>query len=108
MSGADIGWYVGDTVGPRVIPSGMKTFVGAMVVYYGTGGAFHYFCYVHPRSKEIFKNRTRPKWDTMWHQIKLSQASMTLYVFLPVFDEWLIEYIRLDSVHKITDSNELH
>lgn len=81
----------------------LRNFVGAMVVYYGTGGIFHYFCYVHPMSKKIFKNRTRPTSEIMWHQIKLSQASMTVYTMLPVFDEWLIESGYTKVYHTIDE-----
>eukprot|EP00934_Nitzschia_sp_Nitz4_P005428 Nitzschia sp. Nitz4//scaffold52_size167869//80785//82117//NITZ4_002277-RA/size167869-snap-gene-0.226-mRNA-1//-1//CDS//3329554038//5418//frame0 len=82
----------------------LRNFVGAMIVYYGVAGIFHYFCYVHPMSKEIFKNRVRPSWDIIWHQIKLSQTSMIIYVLLPVFDEWFVEsgltraYFTLDDI----------
>jgi lathosterol oxidase len=69
----------------------LRNFLGAMVVYYGTAGIFHYFCYIHPQSKEIFKNRERPTNATIWHQIQLSQFSMIVYTMLPVVDEWLIE-----------------
>lgn len=71
----------------------LRNFIGAMIVYYGTAGAFHYFCYVHPLSIQIFEEqkRKRPSNDTIWDQIKLAQASMTLYVLLPVVDEYLIE-----------------
>jgi Delta7-sterol 5-desaturase len=81
----------------------LRNFIGAMVVYYGTAGVFHYFCYVHPQSKEIFKERTRPSNEIMWHQIKLSQASMTLYVLLPVVDEWLVEQGYTKSYHTIAE-----
>mmetsp|Transcript_24389 Transcript_24389/g.34368 ORF Transcript_24389/g.34368 Transcript_24389/m.34368 type:complete len:375 (-) Transcript_24389:223-1347(-) len=69
----------------------LRNFVGAMVVYYGTSLFFHYHIYIHPRSQTIFKDRERPSWDTIWDQIKLSQASMFLYITLPVLDEYLIE-----------------
>ena len=69
----------------------LRNFIGAMLVYYGTGAIFHYFCYVHPMSKEIFKDRVRPSSETIWHQIKLSQRSMFCYVLLPAIDEFLIE-----------------
>ena len=69
----------------------LRNFIGAMLVYYGTGATFHYFCYVHPMSKEIFKDRVRPSSETIWHQIKLSQKSMFCYVLLPAIDEFLIE-----------------
>lgn len=69
----------------------LRNFIGAMVVYYGTAGVFHYFCYVHPMSKDIFKHRKRPDSKIIWNQIKLSQASMTVYTMLPVLDEYLVE-----------------
>jgi lathosterol oxidase len=62
-----------------------------MLVYYGVALIFHYHCYIHPRAEIIFEKRQRPTWDTMWDQIKLAQASMTLYVLLPVVDEFVIE-----------------
>lgn len=82
----------------------LRNFIGAMVVYYGTAGVFHYFCYVHPMSKDIFKNRTRPDNKVIWNQIKLSQASMTIYTLLPVLDEYLVEsgltkvYFTVDDI----------
>jgi Delta7-sterol 5-desaturase len=69
----------------------LRNFLGAMFVYYGTAGVFHYFCYVHPMSKDIFKDRVRPSSETIWHQIKLAQKSIFVYVLLPVVDEYLIE-----------------
>ena len=69
----------------------LRNFIGGCLVYYITAGIFHYFCYVHPMSNKIFENRTRPTWETIKHQIKLSQASLFIYTMLPVFDEWLIE-----------------
>jgi lathosterol oxidase len=69
----------------------VRNFIGGMVVYYGTASIFHYFCYVHPMSKEIFKDRPRPTWETIRHQIQLSQLSIFIYTLLPVFDEWLVE-----------------
>lgn len=69
----------------------LRNFLGAILVYYGTAAVFHYHCYIHPRSKQIFANRPRPTWNTMWDQIKLAQASMTMYTLLPVFDEFLVE-----------------
>mmetsp|Transcript_18292 Transcript_18292/g.33992 ORF Transcript_18292/g.33992 Transcript_18292/m.33992 type:complete len:314 (-) Transcript_18292:1363-2304(-) len=71
----------------------LRNFVGAMIVYYGTGAIFHYFCYVHPVSRKIFEeqNRTRPTWECIKGQMKLAQASMTIYTMLPVLDEFLIE-----------------
>jgi lathosterol oxidase len=69
----------------------LRNFIGAMIVYYGTAGIFHFFCYVHPMSDEIFAKRTRPSRAIMWDQIRLAQLSMILYVLLPVADEYLIE-----------------
>jgi len=71
----------------------IRNFIGAMIVYYGTAGIFHYFCYIHPMSHEIFEKakRTRPTADIMWDQIRLAQLSMTIYVLLPVVDEYLVE-----------------
>lgn len=69
----------------------LRNFIGAMIVYYGTGGLFHYFCYRSRMSDEIFAKRTRPTPSVMWDQIRLAQLSMILYVLLPCFDEWLIE-----------------
>jgi Delta7-sterol 5-desaturase len=69
----------------------LRNFVAAMVVYYGTAGIFHYFCYVHPVSETIFKHRTRPSNDTIWNQIRLAQSSLFLYVLLPVVDEFAVE-----------------
>jgi Delta7-sterol 5-desaturase len=69
----------------------LRNFIGAMVVYYGTAGIFHFFCYVHPMASDIFANRVKPKSDVMWDQIRLAQLSMIVYVMLPVVDEFLIE-----------------
>jgi lathosterol oxidase len=69
----------------------LRNFLGAMIVYYGTAGIFHYFIYIHPQNEEIFKNRERPTAEMMWGQIKVSQTAMAIYVLLPVIDEWLIE-----------------
>jgi lathosterol oxidase len=71
----------------------IRNFIAAMIIYYGTAGIFHYFCYVHPISTDTFENskRVRPTADIMWDQIKLAQTSMFLYVALPVLDEYLVE-----------------
>jgi lathosterol oxidase len=71
----------------------LRNFVGAMIVYYVTAGVFHYYCYVHPMSLKVFEEkqgRTRPTWDTIKGQIKVSQVSLTIYTMLPVLDEFLI------------------
>eukprot|EP00545_Synedropsis_sp_CCMP1620_P009534 CAMPEP_0119003328 /NCGR_PEP_ID=MMETSP1176-20130426/497_1 /TAXON_ID=265551 /ORGANISM="Synedropsis recta cf, Strain CCMP1620" /LENGTH=378 /DNA_ID=CAMNT_0006954919 /DNA_START=55 /DNA_END=1191 /DNA_ORIENTATION=+ len=69
----------------------LRNFLGGILVYYGTASLFHYHIYIHPRSAQIFRNRPRPTWDTIWDQIKLSQASISMYTLLPVIDEWIIE-----------------
>jgi len=69
----------------------LRNFIGALVVYYGTASIFHYFIFVHPQSKEIFKDRERPTSEIMWEQIRFAQGSMFVYTMLPVLDEWLIE-----------------
>mmetsp|Transcript_37720 Transcript_37720/g.43082 ORF Transcript_37720/g.43082 Transcript_37720/m.43082 type:complete len:376 (-) Transcript_37720:38-1165(-) len=69
----------------------LRNFLGAMLVYYGTSMAFHYYYYIHPRSQKIFSNRIKPNWDIIWDQIKLSQCSMIIYVLHPIVDEILVE-----------------
>jgi lathosterol oxidase len=67
-----------------------RNFVGAMLVYYGTAGLFHYVLYIQ-QVDTLFENRRIPTAATMWHQVQLAQASMILYVLLPVLDEYIIE-----------------
>mmetsp|Transcript_37957 Transcript_37957/g.41143 ORF Transcript_37957/g.41143 Transcript_37957/m.41143 type:complete len:377 (-) Transcript_37957:1048-2178(-) len=83
----------------------LRNFVGAMVVYYGTASVFHYFCYIHPMSRMTFEEqkRTRPSWETIKGQIKLSQASMTIYTCLPLLDEFLIESGYTKVYHTIEE-----
>lgn len=69
----------------------LRNLLGGIIIYYGTAGIFHYHIYVHPRSEQIFANRERPSWDTIWDQIKLSQASMSFYSMLPIVAECMIE-----------------
>lgn len=69
----------------------LRNFIAGCIVYYLTAGIFHYFCYVHPLSKTIFAHRTRPTGAIMWDQIQLAQASLIIYVMLPVVDEFLVE-----------------
>mmetsp|Transcript_11906 Transcript_11906/g.34153 ORF Transcript_11906/g.34153 Transcript_11906/m.34153 type:complete len:377 (-) Transcript_11906:526-1656(-) len=84
----------------------VRNMIAGMIVYYGTGGAFHYFCYIHPMSKQTFEDqkRKRPSMETIKGQIKLSQLSLTTYTLLPVVDEWMIEsgytkvYFTIDEV----------
>ncbi|CAJ1957178.1 unnamed protein product [Cylindrotheca closterium] len=82
----------------------LRNMIAGTFIYYATAGIFHYFCYVHPMSKEIFKNRKRPDSAIIWNQIKLSQASLFIYTMLPVLDEYLIEagytktYFTVDEI----------
>jgi Delta7-sterol 5-desaturase len=76
----------------------LRNFLGGILVYYGTAGTFHYFCYVHPMSEATFgggplkkQRRKRPTAATMWDQVQLAQTSLTLYVMLPCLDEFFIE-----------------
>jgi len=69
----------------------LRNFFAGCIVYYGTGFFFHYHCYIHPRSKEIFKDRKRPSNEVIFDQIKLAQASLFIYVFLPAISEYVIE-----------------
>ena len=82
----------------------IRNFWGAMLVYYGTAAIFHYFCYVHPQSKQTFADRPRPTTDMVWNQIRLAQASLLLYVLLPVADEYLVEQgwtLNYYTIHEI-------
>jgi lathosterol oxidase len=96
--------YVPSLEGTHYILCYLRNFVGALIVYYGTALVFHYNLYVHPRSQEIFENRVKPSSSIIWDQIKLAQASMFLYVGLPVLDEFLIEsnytrvYYTMDEI----------
>jgi lathosterol oxidase len=71
----------------------LRNLLGGIVVYYGVAAIFHYFIYVHPSSKSTFEDRARirPTASIIWDQIKLAQASMFIYVSLPVIDEYLVE-----------------
>ena len=69
----------------------LRNLVAGALVYYLTSAVFHYFCYVHPMSNEIFKDRRRPEMSTIVDQIVLAQSSMFMYVMLPVFSDWLVE-----------------
>jgi lathosterol oxidase len=82
----------------------MRNFLAGVILYYGTAGVFHYFCYIHPMSQEIFKDRIRPSGEIIWDQIKLAQASLFVYVALPVMSDYLIEegftktYYTIDEI----------
>lgn len=68
----------------------LRNFIGAIIVYYGTAALFHLVIY-NVLDEAVWKDRPRPTAAIMWHQVKLAQASMVLYVMLPVVDEYLIE-----------------
>jgi Delta7-sterol 5-desaturase len=70
-----------------------RNFIGALLVYYGVAGIFHYFCYVHSQSHSIFEGqkRKRPSTSVIWDQISVAQSSMALYVLYSVLDEFLVE-----------------
>jgi Delta7-sterol 5-desaturase len=86
----------------------IRNFIGGMFVYYGTAGVFHFFCYVHPVSKQTFAKRTRPSSTTIWNQISLSQASLFFYVLLPVVDEYAVEQGWTQIYHTISDIGGYH
>jgi Delta7-sterol 5-desaturase len=71
----------------------LRNFLAGMVVYYGTAGIFHYFCYVHPSTSTVFRDGRRPypSRTIMWNQVQLAQGSLFLYTLLPVLDDYLIE-----------------
>jgi Delta7-sterol 5-desaturase len=81
----------------------IRNFIGAMIVYYGTAGIFHYFCYVHPIAKQTFAHRVRPSASTIWNQISLAQASLFLYVLLPVVDEYAVEQGWTQTYHTVSE-----
>ena len=84
----------------------VRNFIGAVFLYYGVAGTFHYFCYIHPISYKIFEEmrRPRPSKAIIWDQIKLAQTSMFLYVLLPVVDEYVVDngwtytYFTIDEI----------
>jgi Delta7-sterol 5-desaturase len=71
----------------------LRNFLAGMVVYYGTAGIFHYFCYVHTSTSTVFRDGRRPypSRAIMWNQVQLAQGSLFLYTLLPVLDDYLIE-----------------
>lgn len=62
-------------------------------MYYVTGGLWHLYIYTI-KGQEYFtsKGLEMPNKETIMDQISLSQASLFLYVTLPVFVEWMIEH----------------
>jgi Delta7-sterol 5-desaturase len=85
----------------------VRNFLGAMLVYYGVAGTFHYFCYIHPTlSHSIFEaqKRPRPSAAVIYDQVRVAQSSMALYVLYSVVDEGLVEsgYTRVYfTIHEI-------
>jgi lathosterol oxidase len=73
------------------ILSYLRNLMAGMIMYYVTAGIFHYHCYIHPRSKDIFSDRPRPTRATILDQIQLAQASLFMYVGLPVLSDFLVE-----------------
>lgn len=80
-----------------------RNIIGAMIIYYGTAGVFHYHCYIHPRSKDIFSDRERPSNAIIWNQIQLAQSSIFLYVLLPVVAEYIVEEGYTKCYYNISD-----
>lgn len=81
----------------------IRNFLAGCVVYYGVCSFFHYQCYIHQRSKEIFKDRKRPSNEIMFDQIKLAQASLFVYSLLPTISEFVIEEGYTKCVYTIDD-----
>ena len=81
----------------------IRNFVASLFVYYGTAGFFHYHIYIHPRSQEIFKDRTRPTNEIILDQIKFAQASIFIYDLLPIISEYLIEEGYTKAYYNISD-----
>lgn len=75
------------------IISYVRNLFAGIMVYYSTAGIFHYFCYIHPSTSQVFQNggRPYPSRAIIWNQIKLAQTSLFLYTLLPVVDDYLIE-----------------
>lgn len=69
----------------------------------GVALAFSYYNYVHPRSKEIFKDREMPGKAIIWDQIKLAQQSLFIYVMLPVLADFLIEEGFTQAYYSLSD-----
>lgn len=80
-----------------------RNFLSALVVYYGTAGIFHYYCYAHPRTSKAFKERLRPSREIIIDQIKMAQAAMFLYVALPVFADWLVEESYTQAYYTLSE-----
>jgi len=87
-----VGW-TGSLEAAHYLLCYLRNFIAATLIYYGVAGTFHYFCYIHPVSYKIFEEmkRTRPNASIIWNQIFLAQASLFLYVMLPVADEFVVE-----------------
>jgi len=81
----------------------IRNLLAGTVLYYAIAGFFHYHCYVHSRSEEIFKDRPRPSSSIIWDQIKLAQASLFIYTTLPVISDYLIENGYTKCYYNISD-----
>ena len=88
---ADVVSYFGSLEIGYYVVSYLRNLVSGALVYYLTSATFHYFCYVHPMSKDTFKDRIKPDTSTILDQIALAQSSMFIYVMLPVVSDWLVE-----------------
>ena len=73
------------------IISYFRNFIAATFLYYGVSSFFHYHCYIHPRAKEIFKDRKMPSNEIIFDQIKMAQSALFIYSLLPVTSEYIIE-----------------
>ena len=81
----------------------IRNLVAGLLVYYGTAGVFHYFCYIHPSTSKVYEKRQRPTADVIWSQIKLAQASLFIYTMLPVIDDWLVEQGWTQVYHTVEE-----
>jgi lathosterol oxidase len=80
-----------------------RNFVAGGLIYYLTAFAFYYYSNIHSRSDKIFENRTRPSRAIIIDQIMLAQASLFVYVGLPVFTDYVIEEGYTQAYYEIKD-----
>lgn len=82
----------------------LRNLLAGTTMYYTVSSLFHYHCYIHQRSKEIFKDRKRPSNEIIFEQIKLAQSSLLIYSMLPTLSEYIIEegyslsYYTIDEI----------
>lgn len=74
------------------VVSYVRNLLAGLVVYYGTAGVFHYFCYIHPSTSQVYAHRPRPTSAVIWSQIRMAQASLFVYMWFPVVDDWIVEH----------------